>query len=208
MLLKCNNLKEPFKPDFRNHLTEDFFIQPAEIVAKELLGTILIKKEESDTIAGVIVETEAYLHQNDMSSHSYVGLTNRNKAMFERGGILYVYRSYGIHHCINIVTEDKGIGSAVLIRAIEPIFGIDIMMRHRGISDRAKLCKGPGNLSKAFNFTIEDNFTKITTPYLFIQKNADYSNNQIFQTKRIGISKSVELELRFYLKNSIFISRK
>lgn len=201
-------MKEHFKPDFTKHIDESFFLQAPEIVAKELLGSILVKKEKNSLIAGLIVETEAYLHLNDLSSHSYIGQTNRNKAMFERGGIIYVYKIYGIHHCINIVTEDKGIASAVLIRAIQPIYGIDTMIKLRGVTDQTRLCKGPGNLAKAYNINLDDNFKRLTTKDLYIQKNVDDPDNEIIKSKRIGISKSSELELRFYLKNSKFISRK
>lgn len=201
-------MNEVFKPDYLNHLHQEFFLQPSEIVAKDLIGKILVKKEGNETLAGIIVETEAYLHKIDKSSHSFPGLTLRNKPMFEQGGILYVYKSYGIHHCINIVTEEKGIASAVLIRAIEPISGVEIMKVNRNIYDVLKLCNGPGNLAKAFGFTIEDNFLKVTSPLLYIQKHIDYKDEEVIRTKRIGISKSVELELRFYLKNSKFISRK
>ena len=197
-----------FVPDFNNRLSQSFFLQDPEKVAKELIGTVLCKKNNGSYLAGKIVETEAYLSRNDMSSHSYPGVTNRNKPMFAEGGILYVYKSYGIHHCINIVTEKEGIGSAVLIRALEPISGINVMISNRGVEEINRLCKGPGNTAKAYDFDLSDNYSSLTTEDLFIQNFSDNNKTEIINTTRIGISKSVDLMLRFYLKNSHFVSRK
>ncbi len=190
-------------------LKKEFYLQPTQEVAINLLGKILMTIDsDGQIIAGKIVETEAYLNANDKASHSHSGITNRNEAMFEGGGVLYVYRSYGIHHCINVVTEAKGKGAAVLIRAMEPIEGLDLMKVNRGIDDIEKLCKGPGNTAKAFGFTKIDNFRSLTSYNLFIIAGEDISENDIISTKRVGISQSKDLLLRFYIKNSNFVSRK
>ena len=197
-----------FRPDISLMLSEDFYLQPAEQVAKELPGKVLVKRDGDIYLAGMIVETEAYLHKSDEASHSYRGKTKRNTPMFEKGGILYVYKSYGIHNCINVVTEGTEVGSAVLIRAIEPLLGIDRMKMNRGVDDLKLLCKGPGNIAKAFGFSISDNFTSLTGQGLFIQKYTNFDENNLEIRKRIGISRSIDLFLRFYLKNSNYISRK
>ncbi len=190
-------------------LEKAFFLNATEDVAMKLLGKIIVKIDESgETIAGKVVETEAYLHDTDKASHSYKGMTERNKPMFEQGGILYVYKSYGIHHCINVVTEEKGKGAAVLIRAVEPVSGIGIMQNRRGVDDIRRLCKGPGNTAKAFGFTLNDNYRSVTSEKLYFVANENIPEKHIIITKRIGISQSKDLLLRFYVKNSNFISRK
>lgn len=189
-------------------LPRSFYHQNTVNVARKLLGTLLIKKADKQKFyIGRIVETEAYLHGIDMASHSYSGITKRNKAMFEQGGILYVYKSYGIHHCINVVTGMEGVGSAVLLRALEPIEGIELMESNRGSTNKSILCKGPGNLAKAFGLTIEDNYHSLNGDSLFLASDPGYEF-EIVKAKRIGITKSMDWKLRFYIKNSKWISRK
>jgi DNA-3-methyladenine glycosylase len=198
-----------FEPNFEKRLTKEFFIRNTADVARELLGKCLIKKTNyNNYIAAAIVETEAYLSENDLSSHSAPGLTKRNSAMFEEGGIIYIYKIYGIHHCINIVTEKSGTGAAVLLRAAMPIIGIDTFQKNRGVKDIHNLCKGPGNLTKAFGFNSDDNFKTLNTEELFIQELIEVKPEDIVQTTRIGIIKSADLQLRFYIKDNEFVSRK
>lgn len=189
-------------------LGKDFYLQQTKQAAIGLLGKILVYNSSLGRVSGKIVETEAYLGSRDEASHSYSGRTLRNKAMFEEGGILYIYKSYGIHHCLNIVTEDEGVGSAVLIRAIEPIEGIQIMQNNRELTDIMKLCKGPGNLCKAFGLTLDNNFETIINDEIYILNNKEIPQIAVKSTKRVGISRSKELLLRFYIKKSKFISRK
>ena len=197
------------KISFGEKLDNNFFLQNTEQVALQLLNKILVKIEKDRTVlAGKIVETEAYLDNNDEASHSFTGISDRNRPMFEQGGILYVYKSYGIHHCINVVTEKSGKGAAVLIRALEPLAGLDLMKKRRGTDDIYKLCKGPGNTAKAFGFTKDDNFRSLTSDELFIANAKDVALDDVIRTGRVGISRSNDLLLRFYLKNSKFISRK
>jgi DNA-3-methyladenine glycosylase len=196
-LVDINNFKK---------LDADFYFQRTETVAKKLLGKILVKKSGKNIIAGLIVEVEAYLPDDDFSSHSAIGLTQRNKVMFDEGGKLYVYKIYGVHHCINVVTEKKGIGAAVLIRAVEPICGVDIMMKNRNCDSLSKLCKGPGNLAKAFGFDMKHNGLSLNSEGLYIADFKKIDEKSIRASKRIGISKSADLNLRFFINESKFIS--
>lgn len=197
-----------FKIDFNLALNKKDFILSPEKVAYNLIGKVLVKKINGTYLAGMIVETEAYLYKDDFACHSAVGKTERNSPMFEEGGTLYVYKIYGIHHCANIVTEEAGKASAVLIRAIEPLIGKEIMQINRGIQKIENLCKGPGNVAKAFGFDKSDNFKSLITENLFIQKFYNFNKNQIIQSKRIGIKKSADLMLRYYLKDSKYVSKK
>ncbi len=199
------NNKE-FVIDFKKALDISFFRRETEVVAKELLGKVLVKQHEGIWLAGKIVETEAYLPKGDLSCHAAVGKTKRNAPMFEDGGILYVYKIYGVHHCINFVTENEGIGCAVLIRAVEPMSGIDKMMELRNTDNIRNLCKGPGNLAQAFGFTKADNFSSLYSLELFIQGFNSKEKIEIARTKRIGIKKSANLLLRYIQKNSEFVS--
>jgi DNA-3-methyladenine glycosylase len=198
--------KNNFKIDYSKALNENFFRQDTKTVAKGLLGKVLVRKIRNNYLTAKIVETEAYLPDGDLSCHAAVGKTQRNAPMFEAGGILYVYFIYGVHHCINIVTELEGKGCAVLIRAAEPLMGLDIMSVNRKNNDVNKLCKGPGNLAKAFGFTVKDNFLSLCSKNLFIQDFQKNNKNDIITTKRVGINKSKELLLRYYLKDSSFVT--
>ncbi len=195
--------------DFSESLNFEFYQQNTVDISKQLIGKVLVKNNpDGNVLAGMIVETEAYLAENDKASHSATGKSRRNSAMFEHGGILYVYKIYGIHHCINVVIEESGKGCAVFIRAIEPISGIDIMKKNRNIDNVNLLCKGPGNVSKAFDFTLNDNYSSLLTKELYIGKYKEISDEVIGNSKRIGITKSIDHEFRFFLKNNPFISGK
>lgn len=200
-----------FTPDFTKSLDQSFFCQDTVKVAKELLGKVIVKKEQNDSyLASIITETEAYLSENDFASHSAIGKTERNKAMFQKGGIAYVYLIYGIHYCFNVVTEEENVGSAVLIRAALPILGIDIISARRKTNHFAKLCFGPGNFAKAYGFDMSHNFKKLYDSSLFIQpigNDIDLSN-YIINTPRKGITKSTDLPLRFLIKNDLFLFQK
>ncbi|MGB9911750.1 MAG: DNA-3-methyladenine glycosylase [Candidatus Kapaibacteriota bacterium] len=197
-----------FKIDFSKHLRKDFFLQNTETVARNLIGKVLVRQLDGFYIAAMIVEAEAYLAENDLASHSSVGKTRRNQAMFSEGGSIYVYKIYGVHHCVNFVTENEGKGSAVLIRAGEPLYGIDIVKKIRGDIPAPKLLSGPGNFAKGFSFTIEDNNKNLFTPELFVQEFLNFPPDKIGISERIGIIKSKELKLRFYLRGCKSISAK
>ena len=205
-----NNMKQQsgFKPDFNAALPLSFYQRDTALLARELPGKVIVRKIGKRYLAGMIVETEAYLHENDLSAHSAVGKTERNAPMFEAGGILYVYQIYGIHHCINIVSGKAGKGCAVLIRALQPLAGIDIMAKNRNTDNEEILCKGPGNLAKAFAFTKNENYAGLNTAELFLQEFIPPNKITIKTTKRIGIKKSAELPLRFFIEGSRYVSGK
>jgi DNA-3-methyladenine glycosylase len=188
-------------------IEKEFFLRNTIIVAKELIGKILVRIFNESTLTGRIVETEAYLHENDMASHSAPGKTKRNAVMFESGGVIYVYKIYGIHHCINVVTEHHDIGSAVLIRALEPLSGIETMIENRKIETIENLCKGPGNVAKAFGFDLNMNGNSLLSENLFICNSENNNDFEIGISKRIGITKSSELPYRFFMKDSIYVSK-
>ncbi len=173
------------------------FQENTKDVAQFLLGKLLIVYNKDSILGGRISETEAYLSENDKASHSFLGKTQRNAAMFANGGTIYVYRSYGVHYCMNIVSETENIGAAVLIRSIIPLFGIETMMYNRNTNNLKNLCNGPGKLTQALGITIQDNFKIINQSNIFLLD--DNYKAEFVATKRIGISKSVDLPLRFII---------
>ena len=179
-------------------LTETCFCRDAITVARELIE----KSLQLAGARGTIVETEAYT-TDDPASHSFKGISERNKSMFGAAGTAYIYRSYGLHWCLNIVCFP---GSAVLIRALEPTIGIDVMRERRGLSGIKILCAGPGRLCQAHDITREHDGVMLTKHPFSITD--DKLSIQILVGKRIGISKAVDQPWRFGLKASEFLSRK
>jgi DNA-3-methyladenine glycosylase len=177
-----------------------FFATEVVAVARALIGARL----EVDGVGGTIVETEAY-HHEDPASHSFNGPTQRNAAMFGPPGRAYVYRSYGIHWCLNFVCEAEGSGSAVLLRAIEPDAGMDVMRQRRGMSDVRLLCAGPGRLTQALGVTgAMDGLALDAAPFSL---GPPVGTVEIVAGPRIGISRAVDLPWRFGLAGSRFLSR-
>lgn len=177
------------------------FLAPSHEVARQLIGATFTL----NGVGGVIVETEAY-DRDDPASHSFVGLTKRNAAMFGPPGRAYVYRSYGIHWCLNFVCGAEGHGAGVLIRAIEPTIGLDVMCRRRGnIEDVRLLCSGPGRVGQALAITPEYSGMPIDQPpfQLLVPAHAPH----IICGPRIGISKAIDVPWRFGLAASRFLSR-
>ncbi len=170
-------------------------------VAKELLGCYLVNGE----CVGKIVETEAYL-ENDEGSHSFKGKTKRNEKMFGEAGRAYVYLIYGMYNCFNVVTNKEGIGEAVLIRALEPVKGIEEMKKRRGKEKVSELCSGPGKLVQAMGISLDDNGKDLSKGKLRIVKGKN--KEEIVSAKRIGIVKGTELPYRFYIKGNEFVSRR
>ncbi len=192
-----------------NLFKREFFINRNALnLAVNLLGHLLIHQTKQGTLIGKIVETEAYL-SDDPASHSVIGKTKRNAPMFERGGIAYIYFTYGMHYCFNIVSGNKNMGEAVLIRAIEPIKGIEIMRKNRRKQDIKILTNGPAKLTQAFGINKKYNYHKLNKRPLFIAKNHyKIPKKQIIQTTRIGIKKGTQLPYRFYIKGNSFVSKK
>jgi DNA-3-methyladenine glycosylase len=181
-------------------LTRKFFDRSVHEVAPELIGATLL----FNGAGGVIAEVEAY-HHTDPAAHSYRGPTPRNAVMFGPPGFSYVYRSYGIHWCLNFVCEAEGSASAVLIRAIEPTAGLAAMRRRRGLPDERALCSGPGKLCEALGVTIKHNGLPLDRPPFELRARA--TEPEIVKGERIGITKAVELPWRYGLKGSKFLSK-
>lgn len=199
----------------QNHrkLNRKFYLRPVIEVAKNLLGKIFVKVEKDNLLAGMIVEVEAYDGISDEASHSFKGLTERNKHMFSEGGFTYVYLTYGVHHCLNVVADKKDYGAAVLIRSMEPIIGISTFSVRRfgkeklNEKDFSNLLNGPGKICQAFNLTRDDSGKDLLQDELFILDNKKINKKLINSSARIGISKSVGLPWRFYIANNKFLSR-
>ena len=169
-------------------------------LAQDLLGKVLVYEVGGGKISGRIIETESYL-KDDEASHSFCGKTERNAAMFEEAGTVYVYFIYGNHYCLNIVSCGEGIGEAVLIRALEPVSGIDIMKKNRGVENERLLCNGPGKLTQAFGIDRDFNGHKIWhKPLYIIEEKKNNETYSVSAVKRIGIRKNSEALLRFVLQ--------
>jgi len=177
-------------------------------VAKALIGYRLYTSVKGHKCAGMIVETEAYDGSIDEASHSFRGKTPRNSIMFEEAGFCYVYFTYGMHYCVNVVTGEKGNGSAVLVRAIEPLEGIEIMKKRRGKSKIENLCNGPAKLCQALGIDKKMLGEDLSSSKIIrIEAYRNIPESEIISSRRIGITKSENLEWRFYLKGNLFVSR-
>lgn len=188
-------------------LTRKFFDRDTLVVARELIGKLLVWRTQLGERVARIVEVEAYVGQNDPASHSAPGPTNRNRVMFGPPGHAYVYLIYGMYHCLNFVTESEGTGAAVLIRAAEPIEGIELMRRTSPrLSDR-ELLSGPGKLCRAFELTTVHTGLDLINSDLEL-RDAGESQARIGKSRRIGISKGIEKEWRFFDPASKSLSRK
>jgi DNA-3-methyladenine glycosylase len=187
-------------PPLGSKLKRGFFDRSVHAVAPDLIGTTLLV----DGVGGIIVEVEAY-HHTDPAAHSFRGPTPRNRVMFGPPGFAYVYRSYGIHWCINFVCEQEGSASAVLIRALQPTHGIPAMRRRRRLRDQHALCSGPGKLTEALGITIAHSGLPLDRPPIALHARA--GKLEIVAGVRIGITKAVELPWRYGLKGSKFLSK-
>ncbi|THC42830.1 DNA-3-methyladenine glycosylase [Massilia sp. Mn16-1_5] len=176
------------------------FYAPSEIVARQLIGVVVLV----DGVGGRIVETEAY-DREDPASHAFSGPTERNMAMFGPPAHCYVYRSYGIHWCLNFVCREEGHGAGVLIRAIEPLAGLDVMRARRDAEDVTALCSGPGKLCQALEVTRAFNGRSLAQPPFDLAPAPP--GLDIVSGPRIGISKAMDVPWRFGLAGSRFVSR-
>jgi len=181
-------------------LTRSFFNRSVHEVAPDLIGATLLVRG----VGGRLVEVEAY-HHTDPAAHSFRGPTERNAVMFGPPGYAYVYRSYGIHWCLNFVCEPKGSAAAVLIRALEPTAGLGVMRRRRGTFVERLLCSGPGRLTEALGITHRHNgFALDAPPFELFARQGDV---EVVSGPRIGITKAVDLPWRYGEKGSRFLSK-
>jgi DNA-3-methyladenine glycosylase len=180
-----------------------FFARPVLEVAPELVGCVVQHGETS----GVIVEVEAY-HESEPACHAFIGSTPRTEVLFGRPGIAYVYRSYGIHALLNVVCEPEGVGAAVLIRALEPLTGLDIMRWRRGRSRADQLCSGPGKLTQALDIELHHNRGDLAEGPVFLRGAAPgWEAPELAVGPRIGITKAADLPWRFCARASHHVSR-
>jgi DNA-3-methyladenine glycosylase len=183
-----------------NRLQRDFFARSVHEVAPDLIGVTLLV----DGVGGPIVELEAY-DQEDPASHAFRGRTVRNAAMFGPPGHAYVYRSYGIHWCLNLVCDEPGRAEAVLIRALQPVHGLDAMRARRGVAAERSLCSGPGRLCQALGVTREHDALPLDAPPFELL--AREGVPEIATGPRIGITRATELGWRYALAGSPFLSQ-
>lgn len=203
-----NRYLQDTSPLVPGRLSLDFFQRAqTESLARKLLGTRLVTVVRGVRTSGEIVEVEAYLGRNDPACHAARGKTERNAMMFEGAGHCYVYLIYGIYHCVNVVSDPEGVGSGVLIRAVAPMEGIETMRRRRGKAGMSDIARGPGRLCQSFGITASfcgDHFA--TSRRIWLEPFVTYSPERIGISGRIGISTGEDLPLRFFVKESPWVS--
>jgi DNA-3-methyladenine glycosylase len=184
-------------------LPASFYDREVLEVAQDLVGCVV----EHAGCAGVIVETEAY-HYSEPACHAYIGMTTRTEVLHREPGTAYVYRSYGIHALLNAVCEPEGVGAAVLIRALEPVAGIELMRERRGVARDVDLCNGPGKLTQALDIELKDNATSLVDgPILVHPRTEAWADPPLIAGTRIGITKAADLPWRFCAAGSRHVSR-
>jgi len=195
-------------------LNRNYYFGDVHKVAESLLGKIFVRKLKGNILSGKIVEVEAYDGLIDEASHAFNGKTKRNEVMFKQGGLLYVYFTYGMHYCANVVTGNIDDPKAVLLRGIEPLEGIEQMSLNRfGIKSFTQkefinLTNGPAKLCKALGIQRSENGTDLTGEEIFILDSPNLNKSEIIITTRIGVNKSISLPWRYYIKNNRFVSKK
>jgi DNA-3-methyladenine glycosylase len=193
-------------------LPRSFYIRSPLLVAKDLLGKTFVRKIGKTLLAGKIVEVEAYHGEKDPASHAYRGKTRRNEVMFREGGFLYVYFTYGMHFCANVVTGKANKGEAVLLRALEPIDGIETMRENRDMSGRpgalSSLTNGPAKICQAFGIRGEQNGTDLLGDEIYLTEGEPLKKSEIGLSTRIGISRGTEKKWRFFIKGNAWVGKK
>ena len=188
-------------------LRRSFFARDPVVLARDLLGCVLFYRTPDGLLAGRIVETEAYTGAADPASHAFRGRTARNTVMFGPAGHAYVYFSYGMHYCLNVTAERPGTAGAVLLRALEPLAGIDIMRAQGDHGPEPRLLSGPGKIGRAFGLTLEDNGRDFTRGSLGISAGTLIPDGQVAISRRIGISRAMDFPYRFAVVGSRSVSR-
>jgi DNA-3-methyladenine glycosylase len=183
-------------------LGADFYARSVHDVAHDLVGCVI----RHGGTGGRIVEVESY-HESEPACHAFVGVTPRTRVLFERPGAAYVYRSYGIHACLNAVAEPEGVGAAVLIRALEPVEGIEEMRARRGMARDDQLCSGPGKLTQALGIGLELNGSSLLEGPIQVEAAPSGTAPRVVRGERIGITKAADLPWRFCDPDSVHVSR-
>jgi DNA-3-methyladenine glycosylase len=193
---------------FAPPLDASFYDRPTELVARELLGGILECRTADGVAAARIVETEAYIGEHDLACHAAAGRTTRTAPLYERAGIAYVYFIYGMYWCFNAVTRGENEPSAVLVRAVEPVQGIDLMRARRPKAKRdVDLTNGPGKLCLALGIGREHNTVSLQKPPLVIRPGDTVPDSDVVVTPRIGITEWAEAPLRYFIRDNPYVSK-
>ena len=188
-------------------LPRRFYRRPARVVARDLLGCVLVSRRGRTVTAGRVVETEAYLGPEDAASHAAFR-PGSHALFYGDGGFAYVYLNYGIHCCLNAIAGAAGRPGCVLIRALEPVLGLSVMARRRGgAASAARLASGPGNLTRALGISLRDNGADLTRGLFTIEPPDRPRDFRIATGPRIGITRAIDLRLRFWIHDSPFVSR-
>jgi DNA-3-methyladenine glycosylase len=189
-------------------LDRDFYARDTEVVARELLGCILECRTPDGIASGRIVETEAYIGEHDLACHAAAGRTRRTEPLYGPAGIAYVYFIYGVHWCFNAVTRAEGQPSAVLVRALEPVRGIDLMRERRPAAKRdIDLTNGPGKLCAALGIGPAHNALRLDRPPILVRPGAAVNARDVVVTPRIGISQSADWPLRWFVADNPWVSK-
>lgn len=188
-------------------LPRAFYDRPTEIVSRELLGAVLECTTPDGVTRGLIVETEAYLGPDDPACHAAAGLTPRTLHLFGPPGIAYVYLIYGMYWCFNAVTRERGHGAAVLVRAVHPVAGVELMRRRRaGVTKDRDLTNGPGKLCLAMGIDAAMNGLSLRRPPIVIRRGHDVPDADVVVTPRIGITRAAAWPLRYLVRNDPYVS--
>ena len=190
-----------------SRLPRRFFARDPVVLARDLLGRILLYKTPDGLLAGRIVETEAYRGEADSASHAFRGRTARNAVMFGPAGHAYVYFTYGMHYCLNVTADVSGTAGAVLFRALEPLAGVEIMRARGDHGPEIRMLSGPGKIGRAFGLTLEDNGRDFTRGPLALAAGSPVPDREVAVSRRIGISRGVELPYRFAVIGSRSVSK-
>lgn len=196
-------------------MPRSFYLNPTLQVARDLLGKLIIRNLQGKSLIGRIVEVEAYRGSIDPASHAYRGKTKRNEVMFFEGGHLYVYFTYGMHFCANVVTQEEGVGEAVLIRAVEPVVGLEKMKENRGLKGMCwtkelltNLTSGPARFCQAFGIKRAENGTDLLGSTIFIIDGNPIPLQRVGCSNRIGVRNGTEKKWRFFMKENPWVSRR
>ena len=189
-------------------LGRDFYSRPTEIVAQEILGKVLVRVYKGEILSGRIVEVEAYFGPGDIASHAKNGLTPRSRPMFGLPGKAYVYFTYGMHHLLNLVTEEEGKAGAVLLRAIEPLSGLERMKALRKTNEEKLLTNGPARLTQALAIDLSFNCWDLTKGKKLFLLDDGYRPKKIVSDHRIGVPVAPDDNFRYYIEGNNFVSRR